>query len=377
MTWILDEQRRMLRDSAQAFVSERMPVAQLRALRDRTDDPAHVRGFDAGSWRAFGEQGYAATLVPEAHGGLGLGVCEAGLIAEQLGHTLAASPFVATAVVGAGLLARGGSAAQQQAWLPRIAAAEVVLALAVDDGARHRSDRLATTAVRDGEHWRVDGRKQLVLHGEAADALIVAAQASDGVALLCVPRGTAGLTVERCVMVDSHPAARVQLDGVKLPADALVGSVAQGRALLDGALDLGRAVVASELIGLADEVFERTVAYLQQRKQFDKVIGEFQALQHRAAELFCDLELARAMTRQAQAALDAGSADASRLVAMAKARAALSANRAVQEGVQMHGGIGMTDELDIGLFMKRARVLQELWGDAAYQLDRVARLGGY
>ena len=373
MSWTLDEQRRLLRDSAQAYVSEQLPVSQLRAFRDRAD----ARGYSPAAWRGFGEQGYAATLVPEAHGGLGLGACEAGLVAEQIGHTLAATPFLSTAVLGAALLARGGTPAQQAHWLPRIASADAVLALALDEGPKHRPERLSTRATRVDGGWRVDGEKALVVDGHVAQALVVAAQADDGVALLLVPAGTAGLTVERTVMVDAHNAARVRLQAVTLGDDALLGSVQGGRALLDGVLDLGRAVLASELVGLADEVFERTLEYLLQRKQFDRVIGEFQALQHRMAELFCDLELARALVRQAQAALDAGQGDAPLRVAQAKARAHASANRAVQEGVQMHGGIGMTDELDIGLFMKRARVLQELLGDSAWLLDRAARLSGY
>ena len=373
MSWVLDEQRRMLRDSAQAFVSENVPVAHLRALRDAAD----ARGYSPALWRRFGEQGYAATLIPESHGGLGLGVCEAGLIAEQIGRTLAPTPFFSTAVLAAWLLARAGSVAQQQAWLPRIAAGDAVLALAVDEGPKHRPAALKTTAVRDGDGWRLDGAKVLVVDGHGADALVVAAQAEGGVALLLVPAGTPGLTVERTVMVDAHNAARVTLTGVRVDDAALIGGVADGRALLDGVLDVGRAAVASELVGIGDEVFERTVEYLLQRRQFDRVIGEFQALQHRAAELFCDLELARALVRQAQAALDAGAADGPRLVAMAKARACLSAQRAVQEGVQMHGGIGMTDALDIGLFMKRARVLQELLGDAGFHMDRAATMAGY
>lgn len=372
MSWILDEQRRMLRDSAQAFVSERLPVSHLRALRD-----AAAGSHDAGRWREFGAQGYAATLVPEPHGGLGLGVCEAGLIAEQLGHTLAPTPFFSTAVLAARLLTRGGSAAQQQ-WLPRIAAADGVLALALDEGPKHRPQAaMATTARREGEGWRIDGAKQFVVDGAAADAWIVAAQAGDDVALLLVPAGTPGASVEACTLLDAHGAARLRLADVRVGAEALIGTLAQGRGLLDDALEVGRAVLASELLGLADEVFTRTLDYLRQRRQFDRIIGEFQALQHRAAELFCDLELARALTRDAQAALDRGAADAPLRVAQAKARAALSANRAVQEGVQMHGGIGMTDELDIGLFMKRARVLQELLGDANFHLDRVALLSGY
>ncbi len=373
MALILDESRRMLRDSAQNFLGERAPVSHLRALRDADDALGHSPAL----WRAFGEQGYSATLVPEAHGGLGLGVAEAGLIAEQIGHTLTPSPYFSTAVLAAWLLKTAGSAAQRQDWLPRIAAAQTIVTLAVDERSRHKPSALATIAARDNGGWRIDGHKLLVLDGHVADAWSVAARADGGTALLLVPNGTAGVSVERTVMVDAHSAARLRFDGACVGADALIGSVEHGAALLDQVLDVGRAVASSELLGLADEVFERTVEYLKQRKQFERTIGEFQALQHRAAELFCDLELTRAIVRQAQNALDDGAGDAPLRCAQAKARACLTANRAVQEGVQMHGGIGMTDELDIGLFMKRARVLQELFGDAAFQIDRAALLSGF
>jgi acyl-CoA dehydrogenase len=373
MTWILDETRSLLRDSAQAFLRERAPVAQLRALRDRGDE----RGHDPALWQAFAQQGYCATLVPEAHGGLGLGVTEAGLIAEEIGHTLAAAPYLSTAVLAAWLLARAGRPAQQSEWLPRIAQGQAVLALAVDEQARHRPEALATRAQHSAGAWRVDGEKCLVVDGHVADALIVAAQAPQGVVLLLVPAGAAGLSVERTVMVDAHNAARVRLDGVRLPAEALLGEPQPDGALLQAALDVGRAVVAAEMLGVADEAFARTLQYLKERRQFDRIIGEFQALQHRAAELWCDLELTRALVREALQALDQGAAGAPLRVAQAKARAALTVNRAVQEAVQMHGGIGMTDELEIGFFMKRARVLQALWGDAAYHLDRAALLSRY
>lgn len=373
MTWTLDEPRRLLRDSAQAFLSERAPVSQLRALRDRAD----AKGYSPELWAAFGAQGYSATLVPEAFGGMGLGVAEAGLIAEQIGHTLAAVPYFSTAVLAAWLLRQGGQAEQQATWLPRIAQAGTVLALALDEHPRHRPHDIATTAVQSGGGWTIAGTKALVLDGHVADAFIVAARSAGGMVLLLVPADTPGLSVERTVMLDAHNAARVHFDGATVGATAPIGSVEQGAALFEGVLDVGRAVSAAELLGLADEVFERTVQYLQQRKQFGRVIGEFQALQHRAAELFCDLELARALVRQALQALDDGAADAPLRVAQAKARACLSANRAVQEGVQMHGGIGMTDELEMGLFMKRARVLQALFGDAAFQMDRAAVLAGY
>jgi alkylation response protein AidB-like acyl-CoA dehydrogenase len=373
MSWILNEERRMLRDSAQTFLTERAPVAHLRKLRDGAD----IKGYAPELWSAFAEQGYSAILVPEAHGGLGLGVAEAGLIAEQIGHTIVPTPFFSTAVLAAWLLKNAGSAAQQQAWLPRIATAQTILALAVDERSRHRATAMNTTAKREGGQWRIDGKKLLVVDGHVAQALIVAARTDQGVALLLVPAGAPGLKVERTVMVDAHNAARVTLEGVRVGDDALIGRPETGAALLDQVLDVGRVVAAAGLLGLADEVFDRTVQYLKERKQFDRVIGEFQALQHRAAELFCDLELTRAIVRQALRAVDEGRPDAPLLVAQAKARACLTANRAVQEGVQMHGGIGMTDELDIGLFMKRARVLQELFGDAAAQMDRAATLSDY
>jgi len=216
-----------------------------------------------------------------------------------------------------------------------------------------------------------------VLDGHVADALIVAARADGGTALLLVPRGAPGMRVERTVMVDAHNAARVRFDGVRVGSDAQIGAIETGARLLEGALDMGRVVAAAELLGLADEVFERTVEYLKERRQFDRPIGEFQALQHRCAGLFCDLELLRALLRQALQAMDESAAEAPLRVAQAKARACLTANLAVQEAVQMHGGIGMTDELEIGLFMKRARVLQELFGDASFQMDRAALLSGY
>lgn len=373
MTWILNEERAMLRDSAQTFLAERAPVSHLRRLRD-TADP---RGYSPELWRAFADQGYSATLVPESHDGLALGIVEAGLIAEQIGHTLAPTPFFSTAVLAAWLLRTAGSTEQQDEWLPRIAAADAVLALAVDEHARHRPDALATTARQDAGGWCIDGSKVHVIDGHVADALVVAARAGDETILLLVPSNTPGLLVERTVMVDAHNAARVRLESVRVPADARIGTPGQGAALLEQVLEVGRAVAAAEMLGLADEVFARTLGYLKERRQFDRIIGEFQALQHRMAELFCDLELTRAIVRQALKALDDGDPQAALRVAQAKARAGLTATRAVQEGVQMHGGIGMTDELDIGLFMKRARVLQNLFGDAYTQMDRVARVSGY
>jgi alkylation response protein AidB-like acyl-CoA dehydrogenase len=372
MPLILTEEQTMLRDSARDFLAEQAPVSQLRALRDSAD----TDGFSRPLWARFAEMGFTGVLVAEAHGGLGLGHVEAGLVMQRIGHQLAASPLLASGIVAATALRHGGSEAQQAAWLPKIAAAQAIATLAIDEGVKHRPNRLATTARADAEGWLIDGAKTLVLDGHVADLLIVAARiGSDETGLFLVDAKAPGVAIERTVMMDAHNAARVTLQGVRVPADARLAN--DNAAALEAALDAGRCAAAAELLGLADEVFDRTIAYIKERKQFGRIIGEFQALQHRASTLYCDLELTRAALIKAQQALGADPAHAGAVVAIAKALAGRSATTAVQEGVQMHGGMGMTDAFEIGFFMKRARVLQELWGDTNFHLDALARRRGY
>lgn len=374
MSLILNDEQRMLRDSVQSFLEGRAPVAHLRELRDSHD----AIGFSPELWRDFASQGYSAVLVPEAYGGLGLGVVEAGLISERLGHTLTPSPFLSTAVLAAWVISHAGSSAQKERLLPPIAAAETVVAVAIDEHGKHRPAAIAARARRDGDGFVLDGAKLFVVDGHVADTLIVVARTGpDELTLFLADARARGVEIERTSMVDAHNAARVRLSGVAVDADAVLGTLDGGASLLEPLLDVGRVIVAAQLLGIADEVFGRTVAYLKERKQFGRPIGGFQALQHRAAQLYCDIELTRAIVLKALRAVQADPIQARVLASQAKARACATANRAVQEGVQMHGGIGMTDELDIGLFMKRARVLQELFGDSGFHAARVATLGGY
>ena len=370
MPLILTEEQTMLQEAADGFLAERAPIAHLRQLRDARDPD----GLSRDLWRAFGEMGFAGVLIPEEYGGAGLGAVEAGVIAESLGRTLTPSPFMGSAVLSARVLADGGSDAQQ-AWLPKIAAGEAILSLAVDEGAKHAPAKIATRAERSGNGFRLTGAKAFVLDGHVADALIVVAKTEEGTTLFLVDPKAAGVEIERTVMVDAHNAARVTLTDVALDADAVIGEVGGGEALLDGALALGRACVASSLTGAGDQAFKITLDYLRTRKQFGKLIGEFQALQHRAAHLFTELELARAATLGALQALDAGRQDGALAASVAKAKAGRVAELAVQEAVQMHGGVGMTDEFDVGLFMKR--VLNELLGDAGFHSERLAQAQGF
>ena len=379
MALILNEEQSMLRDSARGLISDKAPVSHLRQLRDSKDSI----GFSRDLWRAFSEMGFSGLLVPEDFGGSGLGCVEAGVVMEEIGRTLMPSPFLSTAVLAASALARGGSAGQKSEHLPKIAQGTLLAALAIDEGAKHRPLQTAMQAVRSGNGFRLSGAKAFVVDGHTADLLIVAARSagspgeSDGMTLFLVDPKTKGIELERTAMVDSHNAARIVFDDVEINADGVLGEVDQGFALLQGVLNIGRGAVASEMVGVAEEAFSRTVGYLKARKQFGRLIGEFQALQHRAAHLYTEIEITRAAVLKALQTLDEDFANAGAAVAVAKARAGSTATLAVQEGVQMHGGMGMTDQFDIGFFMKRARVCQELFGDSNFHADQLARLKNY
>ena len=379
MPLVLTEEQSMLRDSARGLISDKAPVSHLRHLRDSRD----AIGFSRDLWQTFAEMGFAGLLVPEEFGGSGLGCVEVGIVMEEIGRTLMPSPFLPTAVVAVSALSRGGSAAQKAEHLPKISAGSLLAALAVDEGTKHRPLQTSLQAVRSGNGFRLNGAKSFVVDGHVADLLIVAARTAGsageraGLTLFLVDPRAKGIAIERTVMVDSHNAARIDFDNAEVNADGVLGEVDQGFSLLEAVLNTGRGAVASEMVGLSDEVFGRTVAYLKERKQFGRAIGEFQALQHRAAQLYIEIEITRAAVLKGLQALDGDAVNAAAAVAVAKARAGATATRAVQEGVQMHGGMGMTDQFDIGFFMKRARVCEELFGDANYHADQLARMRSY
>jgi acyl-CoA dehydrogenase len=379
MALILNEEQAQLRDSAQSFLADKAPVAHLRKLRDDRD----ATGFSRELWKAFAEMGFCGLLVPEAQGGSGLGYVEAGILMEAIGENLTPSPFLSTAVLGVTALLRGAGPARGAELTARIASGDLLLALAIDERAKHRPREIATEAKRSGNGFTLSGSKTFVVDGHVADRLVVAARTggapgeTSGLTRFLVDPKTKGVEIERTVMVDAHNGARIRFDSVAVDADAVLGEVDNGWSLLEGVLNVGRAAVAAELSGVAGAAFERTAAYLRQRKQFGKTIGEFQALQHRAAHLFSELEITRAAVLKALQTLDQNYDKAGPIVAIAKARAGASATLAVQEAVQMHGGVGMTDAFDMGFFMKRARVAQELFGDSAFHADQLARSNGY
>jgi alkylation response protein AidB-like acyl-CoA dehydrogenase len=373
-----NEDQAMLKDAAATFMKTEAPTAHFRKFRDMNCKD----GFSHDLWKQFAEMGFTGILVPEDQGGLGLGHVEAGIVLEEMGRNLSPSPFLTTSVAGVEAL-KAADAALRDRWFPGILSGETILGLAIDEGAKHNPAAIAMKAERAGNGFKLSGRKQFVIQGASADMLIVAARTAgsageqDGLTLFAVEKGAANMSTEAARLVDSAVGAHILFDGVEVDADAVIGEVDQGWAVLNPLLRAARAGAAAEMVGVGSGAMDMTVEYLKQRKQFGRLIGEFQALQHRAAHLYSEMEIARAAVLKAQQLLDEGSANADLMVSVAKAKAGQATGLAVREGVQMHGGIGMTDEYDVGLYMKRDRALQEFMGDVNFHTDQVARAHGY
>ena len=369
---VLTEEQTMLRDAAREWTELESPVKAFRTMRDS----GAALGFDPAVWREISQMGWAGVVIPEAYGGSDFGFLSMGQVLEQTGRTLTASPLIASAVAAASALVIGGSDAQKAAWLPRLADGSAVATLAFEEGVRHAPDVVRLTATAEDGGYRLAGAKSFVIEGMAADLLIVSARIAgeDRVALFLVPADAAGVTRERLALFDSRGAASIRFDDVIVPADA---ELAGGAALLEQALDRARAAIAAEMLGAATRAFEVTLDYLKTRVQFGQVIGAFQALQHRAARMYLELELARSVVEAALLAIDAGSPDVPSLVSAAKVKMGDTFHLVSLEMIQMHGGVGMTDAHDAGFYMKRARAAEMSYGNQAYHRERYARLNGF
>ena len=376
---VLNEEQSMLRDAAKSWTQEKSPVTAFRKMRDSGVEI----GYDAKAWNEMAEMGWAGVIIPEEYGGSAFGYLSMGLILEELGRTLTASPLIASGVGAASALVLGGSDAQKSEWLPRIADGSVVGALAVDEGAHHAPEKVALTAAKSGAGYSLSGTKTFVIEGLAANLLVVSARTSgkpgdkDGITLFLVPADAKGVSRKRLALADSRGAANITFDKVEVGADAVLGAADKGWDILEKTLDRVRAALAAEMLGAANQAFETTLDYLKVRVQFGQVIGSFQALQHRAAKMFTDLELARSAVEAALQAIDADSPDVPELVSLSKAKMGDVFHLVSNEMVQMHGGIGMTDAHDAGFYLKRARAAEATYGNQAFHRDRYARIQGY
>ncbi|MEN8161359.1 MAG: acyl-CoA dehydrogenase family protein [Myxococcota bacterium] len=373
----LSEEQALLKEQAAAWARAEAPVARFREMRDSGNE----HGFDKATWAAIGEMGWAGIAVPEAYGGVDLGFLTFGIVLEELGRQLTASPLLASGLVGASALVLGGSEAQKEKWLPRIADGSAIVTLAVDEGPRHAPRRTALAAEKGDGGYRLTGTRTHVMEGLAADAFVVVTRTSgqpgdaDGIGLFLVEGDAKGLARQRLATADSRGYANLRLDGA---LGEPLGAPGDGGAVLDAVLDRARAGLGAEMLGVAAQSFDMTLDYLKNRVQFGQVIGGFQALGHRAAGLFTELEMTRSCVEAALHALDGdgGDGDVAQLCSLSKAKAGDFLHHMSNELIQIHGGIGMTDEFDAGLYLKRARALEATYGNAAFHRDRYATLLG-
>ena len=375
----LTEEQSLLKEQASSWARDDAPVSKFREMRDSGNE----FGFDKGTWASIGEMGWAGIVVPEEFDGVDMGYLTFGVVLEELGRQLTASPLVASGLVAATALVAGGTEEQKRRWLPRIADGSVILTLAIDEGPRHAPEKTAFQAEKSGAGFVLTGRKVHVLEGSSADAMIVAARTSGtpgesaGISLFLIDAGAKGVTRERLSTADSRGYANVTFSNVEVPAEALLGSLDRGGAILEATLDRARAGLAAEMLGTAAQSFDMTLEYLKTRVQFGEVIGSFQALGHRAAGLFTEMEKTRSCVEAALQSIDDDAEDVAQMCSLAKCKAGEFLHHMSNELIQIHGGIGMTDEFDAGLYLKRARALESLYGNQSFHRDRYATLAGF
>ncbi len=378
MALIYTEEQEMLRDAAKGFLSDAAPVSAFRALRDNGD----ALGWSRDLWAQMAEMGWAGILVEEQFGGLDFGLGGAALILEEMGRNLTASPFLSSSVIAATAL-RGASEDTKSNWLPKLAKGEAVIALALEEGVKHDPSAVSMSAEKSGNGYRLNGQKSYVFEGLQADGLLVLARTGgqakdvDGLSLFMLDANANGIVSEQIKLLDSRNYANISFDNVEVSGGDLIGEEGAGLSMLEPALNAGRIGLSAEMLGASLACFETSIAYLKERKQFGQIIGSFQGLQHRAAHLYSELELVRSAVLKAAQDFENAPEHAAMIASLAKAKSGEVAILAANEGVQMLGGIGMTDELDMGLYMKRIRAAQELLGDGWFHSNRFARFRGF
>ena len=379
MALLFNEEQQYLKDTAKDFVQKNAPINHFRELRDSKDET----GYSKELWKQMAELGWAGVLIAEEYGGSDFGMMGMGGILEETGRCLVPSPLFATALLGASLIGLGGKADQKKDLLPKIAKGELTTAFALEEGSRHTPYRISTTAEKKGKDFVLNGKKTFVLDGHSADLIVLAARTSggiedqSGISLFLIDPNSTGLQRKRTHMVDSRNASEIHLKGVEVSETKLLGELDAGFSIIEEVLERGQIGISAEMLGNTLEAFDITLEYLKERKQFGAVIGSFQALQHRAAVMFAEIELTKSSVMGALNAVDENSNDRSRFASLAKFKAGETLHLVSSEAVQMHGGVGVTDEFDIGFFLKRSRVAEQIFGSSDYHLDRYATLSEY
>jgi alkylation response protein AidB-like acyl-CoA dehydrogenase len=377
MDLTLNDEQRMLRESADRFVSETYTADHRRRI---ANDPL---GFSADIWKQFADLGWLALPIPEAHGGLGGGAIEIGILMEAFGRGLVAEPYLSTVVIGAALISECGTETQKRALLPKITDGSLYLAFAHSERqARFDLAGVSTAAKKTSDGWRLDGQKTAVLDGNAANQIIVSARINDGssnpskMCLFLVPQGTRGLALRDFPRLGGGRACNLELDGVQLSADALLGDGSDALAAIEAVVDRAMAALGAEAVGIMQTLLDQTIEYTKIRKQFGRPLSANQVIRHRLADMAMQCDEARSMALRAALMADAEPAARGRAASGAKAKIGKCARFVAEQSVQLHGAMGVTEELDIGSYFKRLLAFDTLFGGSAHHYRRHAALGG-
>lgn len=365
-----DEQR-LLRESADRFVSGTYTADQRRKIA------SEPHGFSTALWKQFAELGWLALPIAEVHGGLGGGAVEIGILMEAFGRGLVSEPYLSTVVIGAALISECGTEAQKQALLPKVAEGSLILAFAHSERqARFDLADVKTTATKAAEGWRLDGRKTAVLDGNAANQIIVSARLDGKLCLFLVPQGARGLALRDFPRLGGGRACNLELTGVQLSADALLGDGSDVLPAIEAAIDRAMAALGAEAVGIMQTLLDQTLEYTKIRKQFGRPLSANQVIKHRLADMAIQCDEARSMALRAALMADAEPMARSRAASGAKAKIGKCARFVAEQSVQLHGGMGVTEELDVGSYFKRLLAFDTLFGGSAYHYRRHAALGG-
>ena len=379
MKLILTEEEQFLKDTAKNFAEERSPITHFRSLRDSSDPIL----WDKDMWSEMSKLGWPGIMIPEEFGGSNFGLSGICVVLQECAKTLTPSPLFATGVLGAYAINNYGTKEQKEKYLPLIASGDLTTSVAVDESSHHNPYDTILIAKKSSDEYVLSGKKNFVIDGTSSDLLIVLARTSGekgdstGLTLFLVDANNIGINRIKLDMADSRNYANISFENVKIPSQNILGDIEAGGEAIDDILDIGRIAISAEMLGNSESAFETTIDYLKQRKQFGVLIGSFQALQHRAAEMFCEIELTKSSVIAAMRAADERSNDVQRLSSLAKTVAGETLHLVSNEAIQMHGGIGVTDEYDIGFFLKRARVAEQIFGSAKFHTERYANLSGF
>jgi len=374
MSLVINEEQNMLKSSAKELLDLKSPISLMRELRDD-----NYNQFDPDLWKEMVEMGWTALTVPEEYNGLNFGYVGLGQVIEEMGKKLTVSPMISTVLVSTTIVGLSKNEVLKSKLFDEIMSGKKLCTLAHEESSHHNPNIDLSIISNNNEKFILNGKKRFVIDGTISDYLIVSAnsESNGSLELVIIDSKSKGITFNNKVHMDSKIYSDISFNNVEFSKDNFLSTENDGKKILKKALDIACVGLAAEMLGNIQQAFDMTIQYLKEREQFGVKIGSFQALQHRSAIMFGEIELCKSIVLKALQAIDSGDENLPELASLAKSKLGLISKLVTNEAVQMHGGIGVTDDADIGFFLKRVRVSQRIFGDSNYHLDRVAKFNSY